>query len=46
MIKLNIGCGAVYVCVESNGKLEEHDVKASHDTAKQECYIASEADQV
>jgi len=47
MVRVDIGAGALDVWVESSGsKLEEHQLQALNAHAKQECYVASVADEV
>lgn len=42
MVNLDIGCGAVNVSIESNGRtLEEFQLDAPDGPSKQSCYIAS-----
>jgi len=46
MVRVDIGVGALDVWVESSGsKLEEYQLQASNAYAKQECYVASVADE-
>jgi len=47
MVRVDIGAGALDVWVESSGtKLEEHRLQALDAQAKQECHVASVADEV
>lgn len=47
MVCVDIGAGALDVRVESNGrKLEEYKLEVFDARAKQECYVASIADEV